>query len=121
MDSVPPEILVEINEINVVAGLAVTFDGSQLKIGEQPVASWKDDYSEECEVSLTFAAEEGGQGQAVEPGDALSDAGTLTLTVTDSQGNESKTAIVLTAIAATGLESLKDRDFQVDSEANLLE
>ena len=121
MDSVPPEILVEINEINVVAGLAVTLDGSQLKIGEQPVASWKDDYSEECEVSMAFAAEEGGQGQAIEPGDALSDAGTLTLTVTDSQGNESKTEIVLTAIAATGLESLKDRDFQVDSEANLLE
>ena len=68
IDSVPPEISVAIEEINVVAGLAVTIDGGQLKIGEEPVASWKDDYSEECEIKLFFATE-GVEEQAVEPVD----------------------------------------------------
>ena len=120
IDSVPPEISVAIEEINVVAGLAVTIDGGQLKIGEEPVASWKDDYSEECEIKLFFATE-GAEEQAVEPGSALSNAGTLTLTVTDSQGNESTSEIALTSVAVTGLEALKDSGFQVDSKASLLD
>ena len=48
-------------------------------------------------------------------------AGTLTLTVTDSQGNESTSEIALTSVAVTGLEALKDSGFQVDSKANLLD
>ncbi len=121
IDSVPPEISVEIDEVNVIAGLAVTIDGGQLKIGAQAVASWKDDYSEECEVSLTYTTTEGAEEQTVEPGSILSNAGKLTLSITDSQGNEAKAEIALTSIAVTGLESLKDRDFQVDSKTSLLE
>ena len=121
IDSVPPEISVAIEEINVVAGLAVTIEGGQLKIGDQAIASWKDDYSEECEVSLTYTTTEGAEEQTVEPGSILSNAGKLTLSITDSQGNEAKAEIALTSIAVTGLESLKDRDFQVDSKTSLLE
>ena len=120
IDSVPPEISVAIEEINVVAGLAVTIEGGQLKIGDQAVASWKDDYSEECEIKLFFATE-GVEEQTIESGSILSSAGTLTLTVTDSQGNESTLEIALTSVAVTGLEALKDRDFQVDSKTSLLE
>ena len=120
IDSVPPEISVAIEEINVIAGLAVTIEGGQLKIGDQAVASWKDDYSEECEIKLFFATE-GVEEQTIESGSILSSAGTLTLTVTDSQGNESTLEIALTSVAVTGLEALKNKDFQVDSKASLLD
>ena len=120
IDNVAPEVSVEIDEINVIAGLAVTIDGGQLKIGDQAVASWKDDYSEECEIKL-FLATEGVEEQTIESGSILSSAGTLTLTVTDSQGNESTLEIALTSVAVTGLEALKNSGFQVDSKASLLD
>ena len=45
--------------VNVIAGPSVTVSGSELKIGDKSVASWKDDVSSSCTVALTFTPAEG--------------------------------------------------------------
>ena len=58
-DTKAPVITVSTNTVNVIAGPAVTISGSELKIGDQSVASWKDDVSSTCTVALTFTPAEG--------------------------------------------------------------
>ena len=58
-DTNAPTITVSTNTVNVIAGPAVTVSGSELKIGDQSVASWKDDKSANCTVILTFTPAEG--------------------------------------------------------------
>lgn len=58
-DKNAPTITVSASTVNVIAGPAVTISGNELKIGDQSVASWKDDVSSSCTVALTFTPTEG--------------------------------------------------------------
>ena len=58
-DTKAPVITVSQNTVNVIAGPAVTVSGNELKIGDQSVASWKDDVSSSCTVTLSFTPAEG--------------------------------------------------------------
>ena len=66
-----------------------------MKIGNDRVASWKDDKSASCTVSITFVAADG-TSKTVNSGDKLSEEGKLKITVTDEAGNSSSTEITLT-------------------------
>ena len=66
-----------------------------MKIGNDLVASWKDDKSASCTVSITFVAADG-TSKTVNSGDKLSEEGKLKITVTDEAGNSSSTEITLT-------------------------
>ena len=58
-DTKAPVITVSASTVNVIAGSAVTVSASELRIGDQSVASWKDDVSSSCAVALTFTPAEG--------------------------------------------------------------
>ena len=58
-DTQPPVITVSKSTVNVIAGPAVTVSGSELKIGDESVASWKDDKSATCTVALSFTPTSG--------------------------------------------------------------
>ena len=45
--------------MNVIVGPAVTVSGSTLKIGDESVATWKDDKSATCTVALAFTPASG--------------------------------------------------------------
>ena len=105
VDSGAPDITLEITEYNVIAGVKVSLQGSQLLFDEKVAASWKDDFTAECSVSLLFKDSAGSEAE-VKDGATLSEAGILTLTVTDEAGNAASKDITLTAVAIYGLESL---------------
>ena len=75
--------------------------------------------SKTCKASLSLTPT-GGSATSVTSGATLSEAGTLTLTVTDEAGNASSAAITLTAVAIYGLEALQQLSLQVDQETDLL-
>ena len=65
---------------------------NQLFIGEDLVASWKDDYSKTCKVSLSL------NGNSIVTCATLKERGTLTVSVTDDSGNSAKTSLKLTLV-----------------------
>ncbi len=109
-----PEIKLELSELNVFAGAEVSIVDNKLMIGGEVVASWTDDRTEQCEVTLTL------DGKEVKPGDVLAEAGTLTVTVTDAEEKFASTDVTLTDDAIYGMEVLNSMNLQVDAEANLL-
>ena len=58
-DTQAPVITVSKGTVNVIANPAVTISGSTLKIGDESVATWKDDKSATCTIALTFTPGEG--------------------------------------------------------------
>ena len=58
-DTNAPTITVSKGTVNVIAGPAVTISGDELKIGDESVATWKDDKSATCTVALTFTPTSG--------------------------------------------------------------
>ncbi len=114
-DSQAPEIEVKIPEKNVIAGVKVKIEGNQLYFDDQVAATWKDDYSETCNVELSIA------GKKINSGDILFDAGKLQIAVQDDAKNKSTAEIKLTSVAITGLESLMGKELTVDVPVNLLE
>ena len=119
VDSGAPVITLEITEYNVIAGVKASVQGSQLLFDDKTAASWKDDFTAECTVSLLFKDSAGSQAE-VKDGTTLSEAGILTLTVTDEAGNAASAEITLTAVAVYGLEALSGLELQVDKESDLL-
>ena len=93
-DTTAPTITISKSSINIISGPSLTISGSQLKIGDDLVASWKDDKSTSCTVVLTFTA--GGTSKAINSGDILSEEGKLQVKVTDEAGNSSEAEITLT-------------------------
>ena len=65
-DTEAPKIEVLVQEKNVVAGVKVTVDGSQLLLDSTPVASWTDDYSESLTVEVSYIPENSTTGKAIE-------------------------------------------------------
>ena len=114
-DTQAPTITVLIQEKNVITGVKVVIDGNQLLFDEQVAANWTDDFTETCSVQLCL------DGQTVNTGDVLLDAGKLIITVSDDFKNEAAAEIVLTADAIYGLEGLKNLSLQVDKGVNLLQ
>ena len=121
VDSWAPEISVLISEKNVVAGVKVKVDGSQLFLDDQMAASWKDDYSESLTVDIQYFPDNSTTGKAIESGETLFDAGILTIQVADEFQNKATAEITLTAVAVYWLENLQGKTLQVDQEVNLLE
>ena len=66
-----------------------------MKIGNDLVASWKDDKSTSCTVAITFTPT-GGTTKKVNSGDKLSEEGKLQVKVSDEAGNSSEAEITLT-------------------------
>lgn len=118
-DTQAPVITVSKESVNVIAGPAITLSDSELKIGEDTVASWKDGVSSTCKVALTFTPAEG-SSKTVNDWDKLSEEGRLHLKATDEAGNEATAEITLTAVAVYGLESLSQLELRVDEECELL-
>ncbi len=114
-DSQAPEIEVKIPEKNVIAGVKVKIEGNQVLFDSEVAATWKDDYSETCNVELSIA------GKKINSGDILFDAGTLVLSVADEFQNKANAEITLTSVAIYGLENLQGKTLKVDQEVNLLE
>lgn len=73
----------------------VSISGSELKIGEESVATWKDDVSTSMKTELNFTPNEGSP-KTINSGDKLSDEGKLQIKVTDEAGNSSSAEITLT-------------------------
>ena len=119
-DTTAPTITVSKSTINIISGPSLTVSGNELKIGSDLVASWKDDKSTACTVTITFVAPDG-TSKTVNSGDKLSEEGKLQVKVSDEAGNSSTSEITLTAIAVYGLENLQGKTFQIDQEVNLLE
>ena len=114
-DSQAPEIEVKITEKNVIAGVKVKIEGNQLFFDSEVAVTWKDDYSETCNVELSIA------GKKINSGDILFDAGALVISVADEFQNKSTAEITLTSVAIYGLENLQGKNLQIDQEVNLLE
>ena len=109
-----PEIMVLVPEVNVFGGATVVLRDSELLLDEEIIAKWSDKRTEKCKVVLSFNEKE------VKDGDILNEAGTLTLTVTNSQEHSMKAEVTLTCEAIYGMETKTFR-LQVDKETNLLD
>ena len=110
-----PTITVLTPKKNVITGVKVVIDGNQLLFDEQVAASWTDDFTETCSVQLSL------NGQTINSGVILQEAGKLIIVVSDDFKNEATAEMVLTAEALYGLEGLKNLSLQVDKEVNLLQ
>ena len=119
-DTKAPEIELKIQEKNVVAGVKVAIQDNHLLFDQDVVASWKDDYTENCTIELALIPSEGNQ-RVVNSGETIIEPGKLTLQVTDDFQNKAMAEITLTATAITGLENLQNLSLQVDQAVNLLE
>ena len=86
-----------ISSKNVIAGVTVSIDGSQLLFDGEAAASWTDDYTPDCKAELSFTPAGGKDSEMVASGDRLSRAGTLTLSVSDEDGKSAETDITLTS------------------------
>ena len=94
-DTTAPTITVAKASVNVISGPSITISGNEMKIGSDLVASWKDDKSTACTVSITFVAADG-TSKTVNSGDKLSEEGKLKVKVSDEAGNSSEAEITLT-------------------------
>lgn len=109
-----PEITVNQYEINIFWWEIISINDNQLLIGDEVVASWKDDRSKSFKVDLKF------NGQPVKSWDTIDWAGTLSITVTNEKWKSSSTEITVTNDAVFGLETLRKASMKVDQEINLL-
>ena len=100
--------------------MTLTIKDSQLLFDDAVAASWTDDYTAECKVELTFTPE-GASPKTILSGDKLSEAGKLSIKVSDEFNNSTTAEIALTAVTVTGLENLQNKQLQVDTPVNLLE
>ena len=94
-DSQAPEISIKIQEKNVIAGVKVIVDGSQLYFDNQLAATWKDDFTENCKVEITLVPEEG-EPRTINSGETINDSGTLIIQVQDDYDNKATGEIKLT-------------------------
>ena len=133
VDKTAPKVVVKLQEINVFGGYKVAISKGGLSIGDKEVASWSDDKTAaaDLKVEVTFAASgTSGSGlgsgsanpTALNTGDTIDSAGTLSIMVTDEGGNASKPGDVkVLSIAIFGLDDLSSMDLQVGQEVNLLQ
>lgn len=129
VDKTAPKVEVKFQEINVFGGYEVTISEGKLSIGEKEIASWSDDKTAvaDLKVEVSFSASEAsGSGSAnpsaLNTGDTIDSAGTLSIKVTDEGGNSSKPGEVnILSVAIFGLENMSNLELKVDQETNLLQ
>lgn len=88
-DTAAPTITIIASEVNVIGGVETKLETSQLVLGAQVVASWKDDVTKKCKATVSV------DGREIPSGTSLSEAGKLTLSVSDDAGNTATSEIVL--------------------------
>lgn len=89
MEEVYPEITVLMPTVNVFGDAVLQITDSQLLIDDKEVAKWSDKHTEKCKVSVAF------NGKEVKSGDVVNESGTLFVTVTNNQGNETTAEIIM--------------------------
>ena len=109
-----PEVKVALPTVNVFGGVKVDLRDSELFLDDKCVATWSDQRTERCKVNLSFNDVE------VKNGGTLIEAGVLTITVTNNQGNSTKAEVTITCDAIFGLETIRNMQIRVDKETNLL-
>ncbi len=88
-DTQAPVIKVFYSNVDITGIEQITISSNQLHIGSLVVASWTDNATQNCTVSMTI------DGNEVSSGSVPVASGTLTLTVTDAAGNASTATITL--------------------------
>jgi len=88
-DTQAPVIKVFYSNVDITGVEQITISNSQLRIGSLLVASWTDNATHNCTVSMKI------DGNEVTSGSVPIVSGTLTLTVTDAAGNASTATITL--------------------------
>lgn len=102
-DSAPPQVSVAVKEMNLITGaVTVKLESGRLMLDGTEAATWKDDFTATCKTELSFIPA-GGEAHAVASGEAITNPGTLRLTVTDDFDN-SATAEIMLAVRRTPLE-----------------
>ena len=79
MEDTFPDLSILMPEVNVFGGSDVAITDTQLLIGGEVVAEWKDKYTQQCKVTLALGTRE------VKDGDVLDEPGKLVLTVTNDR------------------------------------
>lgn len=111
MQETHPDITIYKSEVNIFGGATLGIHSGYLSINDEEVMAWSDRYTENCSVAVTF------DGNTLSDEAVLSQAGTLTVTVTNRQGKSSVAEITLVSKAITGMEALS---LQVDTEVDLI-
>ena len=117
-----PVIKVEKEQLNIYWGSTVNISNNQLMLWDELMASWSDDRTENCKVTLMFNWSE------VKSWDTL-DLGwqpewKLTLTISDNEWKSSSMEFTLTNEAPeiiSWLENLQSLNLKVEKEVNLLQ
>ena len=110
-----PSINLKTSEVNTFWWVSVNISNNQLSIWWNLIASWSDDRTSNCTVSLKFNNNE------VKSWDTLNWEWKLILTITDGEWKSSSVEITLTNSAISWLENLKQASMQVNQEINLLQ
>ena len=87
-----PVIDLKQSQVDISKEKVVYFDSSKLVIWWETIATWSDDKTQNCKVSLTL------DGKEVKSWDTLKTAGTLILTVTDAEWKSSSVNITLNVV-----------------------
>ncbi len=111
-DTTAPEVTVILDQFNVIAGAEVTVSGNNLIVCGQKAASWRDAVTANCAVTLTFTPEKG-SARAVQSGETITDAGILTITVTDEAGNTQTTSVKIDIINNAPEIALKTSEINI--------
>ena len=113
-----PVIKVEKEQLNIYWGATVNISNNQLMLWDELMASWSDDRTEKCEVSLMFNWSE------VKSWDTLNWEWKLVLTISDGEWKSSSVEFTLTnetTEAIFWLENLQSLNLKVEKEVNLLQ
>ena len=117
-DTTPPTIEISKSEIDITWWKQVRIDWNQLYVWDVLVASWSDNKSKNCKVTLSL------NWKSVTSWTTISEEWTLTIKVSDEAGNSKNADIKLKVTAeqeaVSWLENIRNLNMQVDQEVNLL-
>ena len=115
-DTTPPTINVSKSEVDITWWKEICISGNQLYIWDVLVASWSDNKTKNCNVSLSI------NWKAVTSWTKVSEEWTLTIKVSDEAWNVKNSSITLSVDKPImWLESIKYLPLQVDQEVDLLQ
>lgn len=84
-----PEVTVHKEKVDILEGKEISIDGNQVLIGDEVVASWEDDNTEKCTITLKL------NDKDIKSGITLKEKGTLSILVKDGEGLSSSATITL--------------------------
>lgn len=116
-DTTPPTIEISKSEVDITWWKQVRIDWNQLYIWDVLVASWSDNKSTTCNVTLSL------NWKAITSWTTISEEWTLSIKVSDAAGNSKNADINLKVTIDQDiiwLENLQNLNMQVDQEVNIL-